>query len=69
MTKPFDKVMTGLRDAQAYLKGTRKGFAVHEVEVPEPNDHTAKGREYNESAVGTHCFPICFIISYNFFLT
>ncbi len=37
MTKPFDKVMAGLEDARAYLKGERDGFAVHEVEVPEPD--------------------------------
>ena len=37
MTKPFKKVMTGLEEARAYLKGARDGFAVHEVEVPEPN--------------------------------
>ena len=37
MSKAFDKVMAGLEDARAYLDGDRAGFAVHEVEVPEPD--------------------------------
>ncbi len=44
MTKPFKKVMTGLEDARSYLKGARDGFAVHEVEVPEPNVVAIRGR-------------------------
>ena len=44
MTKPFDKIMTGLEDAQAYLNGARDGFTVHEVAVPEPNVVAIRGR-------------------------
>ncbi len=44
MTKPFDKVMAGLEDARAYLKGERDGFAVHEVEVPEPDVATIRDK-------------------------
>ena len=44
MTKPFDKVMTGLEDARAYLKGSRDGFTVHEVDVPEPNVVVIRGK-------------------------
>ena len=42
MTKPFDKVMTGLEDARAYLNGARDGF--NEVEVPEPNVVAIRGK-------------------------
>ncbi len=44
MTKPFDKIMTGLEDARAYLNGARDGFTVHEVEVPEPNVVAIRGK-------------------------
>ena len=37
MTKAFDKIMAGLGDARAYLKGDRAGFAVHEIDVPRPD--------------------------------
>ena len=37
MSKAFDKVVAGLEDARVYLNGRRDGFAVHEVEVPEPD--------------------------------
>ena len=37
MTKAFDKIMAGLDDARAYLKGDRTGFAVHEIDVPRPD--------------------------------
>ena len=37
MSKAYDKVMAGLGDARGYLKGERDGFAVHEIEVPEPD--------------------------------
>ena len=33
MTKAFDKIMVGLDDARAYLKGNRSGFVVHDIEV------------------------------------
>ena len=44
MSKAFDKVMAGLEDARAYLDGERDGFAVHEVEVPEPDVVAIRGR-------------------------
>ena len=44
MTKPFDKVMTGLGEARAYLNGARDGFAVHEVAVPEPDVVAIRGK-------------------------
>ena len=44
MSKAFDKVMAGLEDARAYLDGERDGFAVHEVEVPEPDVAAIRGR-------------------------
>ena len=37
MSNAYDKVMAGLGDARGYLKGERDGFAVHEIEVPEPD--------------------------------
>ena len=37
MNKAFDKVMAGLADARAFLDGERNGFAVHEIEAPEPD--------------------------------
>jgi len=37
VTEAFDKIMTGLEDARAYLQGDRSGFAVHEIEVPRPD--------------------------------
>ncbi|MDE0261256.1 MAG: hypothetical protein OXJ37_02470 [Bryobacterales bacterium] len=33
MTKAFDKIVAGLDDARAYLKGNRAGFTVHQIEV------------------------------------
>ena len=44
MSKPFDRIKTGLEDAQAYLKGTRDGFMVHEVVAPEPNVVAIRGK-------------------------
>ena len=44
MSKPFDKIMTGLEDAQAYLKGARDGFTGHEVVAPEPNVVAIRGK-------------------------
>ena len=37
MTRAFDKIAAGLDDARAYLDGDRVGFAVHRVEVPDPD--------------------------------
>ena len=44
MTKAFDKAMAGLEDAEAYLRGARVGFEVHEVEVPEPDVAAIRGK-------------------------
>ena len=44
MTNAFDKIMAGLDDARAYLKGARDGFEVHEVEVPEPDVAAIRGK-------------------------
>ena len=44
MSKAFDKVMAGLEDARAYLNGARHDFAVHEVEVPDPDVVAIRGR-------------------------
>ena len=44
MTKAYDKVMAGLGDTREYLKGTRDGFKVHEVEVPEPDVAAIRGQ-------------------------
>ena len=44
MSKPFDKIMTGLKDTRAYLHGARDGFRVHDVEVPEPNVVAIRGK-------------------------
>ena len=37
MSKAYDKVRAGLEDARGYLSGDRDGFAVHEIEAPEPD--------------------------------
>ena len=37
MSKAYDKVRAGLEDARGYLGGERDGFAVHEIEAPEPD--------------------------------
>ena len=44
MSKAYDKVMEGLEDARGYLNGERDGFAVHEVEVPEPDVVAVRGK-------------------------
>ena len=44
MSKAYDKVMAGLRDARGYSKGERDGFAVHEIEVPEPDVVAIRGK-------------------------
>ncbi len=43
MSKAFDKIMAGLGEARAYVKGARDGFAVHEVAVPEPDVAAIRG--------------------------
>ena len=44
MSKAYDKVMAGLGDARGYLNGERDGFAVHEIEVPEPDVVAIRGK-------------------------
>ena len=44
MSNAFDKIIAGLEDARAYLDGDRDGFAVHEVEVPEPDVVAIRGK-------------------------
>ena len=44
MSKAFEKIRAGLEDARSYLEGDRSGFAVHEVEVPEPDVAAIRGR-------------------------
>jgi putative transcriptional regulator len=44
MAKAFEKILTGLVDAHAYLKGARDGFEVHEAEVPEPDVTAIRGK-------------------------
>ena len=44
MSKAYDKVVAGLGDARGYLKGERDGFAVHEIEVPEPDVVAIRGK-------------------------
>ena len=44
MSKAFEKIRAGLDDACAYLDGDRRGFAVHEVEVPEPDVAAIRSR-------------------------
>lgn len=44
MSKAYEKVMKGLKDAQGFLKGKRDGFAVHEIEVPEPDVVAIRGK-------------------------
>ena len=44
MSKAYEKIRAGLDDARAYLDGDRRGFVVHEVEVPEPDVAAIRGR-------------------------
>ena len=44
MSKAYDKVMAGLGDARGYLNGERDGFAMHEIEVPEPDIVAIRGK-------------------------
>ena len=37
MTKAFDSIMQGLKEAEAFVKGAREGYIVHEFEVPDPS--------------------------------
>ena len=44
MSKAFEKIMDGLEDAGAYMEGERHGYAVHEIEVPEPDVVAIRGK-------------------------
>lgn len=44
MSKAFDKIMAGLDDTRAYLDGDRAGFAVHEIEVSNPDVAAIRGK-------------------------
>ena len=44
MSEAFDKVMTGLEDTRVYLEGGRNGFAVHGIEVSDPDVVTIRGK-------------------------
>ena len=43
MSRAFEKIRAGLDDARSYLDGDGDGFAVHEVEVPEPDVAAIRG--------------------------
>ena len=36
MSEAFDSIMQGLKEAEAFLKGDKRGAVVHEVQVPDP---------------------------------
>ena len=44
MSKAFEKVMAGLEDAQAYLRGARDGYEVRDITVSEPDVALIRGR-------------------------
>ena len=44
MSNAFDMIMDGLEDAGAYMEGERDGYAIHEIEVPEPNVVAIRGK-------------------------
>lgn len=44
MSSAFDMIMDGLEDAGAYMEGERDGFAIHEIEVPEPDVVAIRGK-------------------------
>ena len=44
MSKAYDKVMAGIEDVRGYLSCVRGGFAVHEVEMPEPDVVAIRGK-------------------------
>lgn len=37
MTKAFEKIKSGLEDAEAYLEGNVDGAKVHHIDVPDPD--------------------------------
>ncbi|MFC4350472.1 helix-turn-helix domain-containing protein [Fodinicurvata halophila] len=37
MTKAFEKIKSGLEDAEAYLVGNVDGAKVHQIDVPDPD--------------------------------
>ena len=44
MSTAFNRVMAGLEDAHAYLNGERDGFGMHDIEVPEPDVCSIRGK-------------------------
>ena len=44
MSKASDKVVDGLEDARGYSSGARGRFAVHDIEVPEPDVVAIRGK-------------------------
>ena len=44
MSKAYDKVMAGLADARGYLRGERDGYAIHDIEAPEPDVVAIRGK-------------------------
>ena len=44
MSMAYDKAMAGLEDARGYLHGARGGFAVHDIEAPEPAVVAVRGK-------------------------
>lgn len=44
MNKAFSTIMAGLEDARAYVNGGRRGFVVHEINVPEPDVSAIRGK-------------------------
>jgi len=59
MTKAFEKVMAGLEDAGVYLRGARVGFEVHEVEVPETDVATIRGKPGLSQPAFTKSIGVC----------
>ncbi|WP_420624089.1 hypothetical protein [Candidatus Poriferisodalis sp.] len=45
MSSAFEKIMDGLREAEAYLEGESAGFRVSEVKVPEPDERDGESTE------------------------
>lgn len=37
MTKAYEKIKSGLEDAEAYLEGNADGARIHQIDIPEPD--------------------------------
>ena len=44
MSKAYDKAMFGLEDARGYLSSNHCGFAVHDIEAPDPDVEAIRGK-------------------------